>query len=86
MSKTGSVLPIIFLITDGTVEDEKDICHAMKGHLMKEGLTSPRICTFGIGEAFSICLYQIHGSMKNNLYKPCFSTIRFVANYPFRHT
>ncbi|XP_022857885.1 uncharacterized protein LOC111378842 isoform X3 [Olea europaea var. sylvestris] len=49
VSKTGSVLPIIFLITDGTVEDEKDICHAMKGHLMKEGLTSPRICTFGIG-------------------------------------
>ncbi|KAL2539043.1 inter-alpha-trypsin inhibitor heavy chain-related [Abeliophyllum distichum] len=41
--------PIIFLITDGTVEDEKDICHAMKSHLMKEGLTNPRICTFGIG-------------------------------------
>ncbi|KAL2462377.1 inter-alpha-trypsin inhibitor heavy chain-related [Forsythia ovata] len=49
LSKTGAVLPIIFLITDGTVEDEKDICHAMKSHLMREGLTNPRICTFGIG-------------------------------------
>ncbi|CAI9760533.1 unnamed protein product [Fraxinus pennsylvanica] len=49
VSKTGAVLSIIFLVTDGTVEDEKDICHAMKSHLMKEGLTSPRICTFGIG-------------------------------------
>ncbi|CAA0829462.1 inter-alpha-trypsin inhibitor heavy chain-related [Striga hermonthica] len=48
-SKTGGLLPIIFLITDGAVEDEKDICDAMRGHLMKEGLTTPRICTFGIG-------------------------------------
>ncbi|KAL2243178.1 UNVERIFIED_CONTAM: von Willebrand factor A domain-containing protein 5B1 [Sesamum indicum] len=48
-SKTVDVLPIIFLITDGAVEDEKDICDAMRGHLMKGGLTSPRICTFGIG-------------------------------------
>lgn len=49
VSKTGAVLPIIFLVTDGTVEDEKNICHSMKSHLMKEGLTSPRIGTFGIG-------------------------------------
>ncbi|GER53596.1 inter-alpha-trypsin inhibitor heavy chain, partial [Striga asiatica] len=48
-SKTGGLLPIIFLITDGAVEDEKDICDAMRGHLMKGGLTTPRICTFGIG-------------------------------------
>ncbi|KAK4395052.1 putative nucleoside diphosphate kinase [Sesamum angolense] len=48
-SKTVDVLPIIFLITDGAVEDEKDICDAMRGHLMKGGLTSPRICTLGIG-------------------------------------
>lgn len=55
VSKTGAVHPIIFLVTDGTVEDEKVICHSMKSHLMKEGLsclTSPRICTFGIGETF----------------------------------
>ncbi|KAL0341819.1 UNVERIFIED_CONTAM: hypothetical protein Scaly_1844500 [Sesamum calycinum] len=36
-SKTVDALPIIFLITDGAVEDEKDICDAMRGHLMKEG-------------------------------------------------
>ncbi|KAL3824507.1 hypothetical protein ACJIZ3_020536 [Penstemon smallii] len=49
VSKTGDLLPVIFLITDGAVEDEKDICDAMKSRLMKGGLTSPRICTFGIG-------------------------------------
>lgn len=49
-SKAGDSLPIIFLITDGAVEDEKDICDAMKGHLMNGDLATPRICTFGIGK------------------------------------
>lgn len=53
-SKAGDLLPIIFLITDGAVEDEKEICDAMKGHLKKGGMTTPRICTFGIGEVFVI--------------------------------
>ncbi|KAG8380177.1 hypothetical protein BUALT_Bualt07G0166400 [Buddleja alternifolia] len=48
-SKTRDLLSVIFLITDGAVEDEKEICDAMKGDLMKGGLNSPRICTFGIG-------------------------------------
>ncbi|PIN22292.1 hypothetical protein CDL12_05013 [Handroanthus impetiginosus] len=49
-SKAGDLLPIIFLITDGAVEDEKDICDAMKSRLMKGGSTTPRIFTFGVGE------------------------------------
>lgn len=57
-SKSGDSLPITFLITDGAVEDEKDICDAMKGHLMKGGLATPRICTFGIGKVFVICCPQ----------------------------
>ncbi|KAL7140405.1 hypothetical protein ABFS83_09G118600 [Erythranthe nasuta] len=48
-SKTGDLLPVIFLVTDGSVEDEKGICDSMRSQLMKGGLTSPRICTFGIG-------------------------------------
>lgn len=48
-SKAGGSLPIILLITDGAVEDEKDICEAMNARLVKGGLTTPRISTFGIG-------------------------------------
>lgn len=45
----GDSIPFIFLITDGAVEDEKDICNAMKGRLATGGPSCPRICTFGIG-------------------------------------
>ncbi|PWA82753.1 von Willebrand factor, type A [Artemisia annua] len=52
-SKTGYSIPLIFLITDGTVEDERDICNMMKGHIVDGNTNSPRICTFGIGQTFS---------------------------------
>lgn len=53
VGKTGESIPLIFLITDGAVEDEKDICNIVKDRLMDGGFNCPRICTFGIGEAFS---------------------------------
>ncbi|GJR79419.1 putative von Willebrand factor A-like domain superfamily protein [Tanacetum coccineum] len=49
IGKTGDSIPLIFLITDGTVEDERDICNMVKDHAVNEKLNSPRICTFGIG-------------------------------------
>lgn len=49
VGKTSVSIPLIFLITDGTVEDERDICNMMKGHIVDGVLNSPRICTFGIG-------------------------------------
>ena len=50
VGKTGESIPLIFLITDGSVEDEKDICNIVKDQLVDGGLNCPRICTFGIGE------------------------------------
>lgn len=44
----GSI-PIIFLVTDGAVEDERQICDAMKSRLTNGGSICPRIYTFGIG-------------------------------------
>ncbi|XP_031382013.1 inter-alpha-trypsin inhibitor heavy chain H3 [Punica granatum] len=44
----GSV-PIIFLITDGTVEDERHICDVMKSKVLNGRSTHPQIFTFGIG-------------------------------------
>ncbi|GLT41847.1 hypothetical protein SLA2020_158810 [Shorea laevis] len=50
-------IPLIFLITDGTVEDERLFCDKMKGlfwdkmkgNMTSDGSISPRIYTFGIG-------------------------------------
>ncbi|GLU14226.1 hypothetical protein SLE2022_308090 [Rubroshorea leprosula] len=42
-------IPLIFLITDGTVEDERLFCDKMKGYMTSGGSISPRIYTFGIG-------------------------------------
>ncbi|KAI3935553.1 hypothetical protein MKW98_012745 [Papaver atlanticum] len=48
-SETFDSMPLIFLVTDGTVEDEKHICDVMKSHMKNKGSMSPRISTFGIG-------------------------------------
>ncbi|OIT27188.1 PREDICTED: von Willebrand factor A domain-containing protein DDB_G0285981-like [Nicotiana attenuata] len=49
LSKNGDSIPLVFLITDGSVGDEREICEALRGQLMKRGLKAPRISTFGIG-------------------------------------
>ncbi|XP_038983093.1 von Willebrand factor A domain-containing protein DDB_G0292028-like isoform X4 [Phoenix dactylifera] len=42
-------VPHIFLITDGSVEDERDICSTMRTRVANRGSMSPRISTFGVG-------------------------------------
>ncbi|XP_017979273.1 PREDICTED: inter alpha-trypsin inhibitor, heavy chain 4 [Theobroma cacao] len=49
LSDASDSIPLIFLITDGSVVDEREICNVMKGYLSSGGSVSPRICTFGIG-------------------------------------
>eukprot|EP00262_Sarcandra_glabra_P016483 TRINITY_DN5394_c0_g2_i1.p1 TRINITY_DN5394_c0_g2~~TRINITY_DN5394_c0_g2_i1.p1 ORF type:complete len:674 (+),score=88.97 TRINITY_DN5394_c0_g2_i1:271-2022(+) len=49
LSNTRDSVPHIFLITDGSVDDEQNICHTVKTHLKSRGSLSPRISTFGIG-------------------------------------
>ncbi|KAL4318094.1 hypothetical protein GQ457_18G001640 [Hibiscus cannabinus] len=49
LSNTIGSVPMIFLITDGAVEDERNICDQMKKRLANGGSLSPRIHTFGIG-------------------------------------
>nr|GMC78066.1 von Willebrand factor A domain-containing protein DDB_G0285981-like isoform X2 [Ipomoea batatas] len=45
ISKSKHSIPLLFLITDGTVEDEREICEVIRCQLTKGGLNSPRICT-----------------------------------------
>lgn len=49
----GSI-PIIFLVTDGAVEDDRKICDGMRSHLTNEGSIHPRIHSFGVGR-FLFC-------------------------------
>ncbi|KAF2287109.1 hypothetical protein GH714_038220 [Hevea brasiliensis] len=41
-------VPVIFLVTDGAVEDERHICELVQSHLTGKGSICPRIYTFGI--------------------------------------
>ncbi|KAK4343341.1 hypothetical protein RND71_036435 [Anisodus tanguticus] len=49
LSNAGESMPIIFLVTDGAVEDERQICEFMKSHLTQNRTMCPRLYTFGIG-------------------------------------
>jgi hypothetical protein len=42
-------VPYVFLITDGAVADERNICLVMQQRILALGARAPRISTFGIG-------------------------------------
>lgn len=44
--------PIIFLITDGAVESERQICQKMEEHVLDRQTKCPRLYTFGIGNIY----------------------------------
>ncbi|XP_042485970.1 inter-alpha-trypsin inhibitor heavy chain H3 isoform X3 [Macadamia integrifolia] len=49
LSNTCDSIPLIFLIIDGSVEDERHICDAIKSNLRNRESMAPRISTLGIG-------------------------------------
>lgn len=49
LSSVHDTLPQIYLITDGSVDDEHNICQTTKTELANRGSKSPRISTFGLG-------------------------------------
>ncbi|XP_030510765.2 uncharacterized protein LOC115725393 isoform X1 [Cannabis sativa] len=49
LSNPRGSTPIIFLVTDGAVEDERQICDIVNNHVAEMGSKCPRIYTFGIG-------------------------------------
>ncbi|KAK9066149.1 hypothetical protein SSX86_013470 [Deinandra increscens subsp. villosa] len=68
VGKTGESIPLTFLITDGAVQDEKDICNIIKDHLMDGGINCPRICTFGIGSYCNHYFLQMLAHMGRGCY------------------
>ncbi|KAJ8441132.1 hypothetical protein Cgig2_006961 [Carnegiea gigantea] len=58
VSHGSNSISFIFLITDGAVENERDICNLVKVYCTKEtGLAFPRISTFGIGKDLFLALF-----------------------------
>ncbi|KAK3428358.1 hypothetical protein EUGRSUZ_F04397 [Eucalyptus grandis] len=49
LAETTGSIPLIFLVTDGAVENEREICNKVKDHCSSGLPICPRICTFGIG-------------------------------------
>ncbi|KAK7304010.1 hypothetical protein RJT34_14991 [Clitoria ternatea] len=49
LSNAQSSAPIIFLATDGSVEDERQICDTIRNHVIIGESISPRVYTLGIG-------------------------------------
>lgn len=50
LRKSSDSVPLIFLVTDGSVEDEREICEFVKSYVTSgQSVRTPRICTFGIG-------------------------------------
>lgn len=51
LRKSSDSVPLIFLVTDGAVEDERGICNFVKSYVTSgQSVRTPRICTFGIGK------------------------------------
>lgn len=53
LTKSPDSLPHIFFITDGSFEEERNICSIMKNHVANHQPMQPRISTFGIGNYFT---------------------------------
>jgi hypothetical protein len=79
-ARPGSV-PFVFVITDGAVADEREICRFVKQSFkqaakngLPEGVTLPRVCTFGIGRYanhfFLKMLANIGRGMNGAAYSP----------------
>ncbi|KAJ0987493.1 hypothetical protein J5N97_005849 [Dioscorea zingiberensis] len=68
LSKSQDSLPHIFLITDGSVEDERNICITTKSHVGNHQPMSPRISTFGIGSFCNHYFLQMLASLGRGQY------------------
>uniref|UniRef100_A0A0E0D1Z0 VWFA domain-containing protein n=1 Tax=Oryza meridionalis TaxID=40149 RepID=A0A0E0D1Z0_9ORYZ len=74
LSNTHNALPQIFLVTDGSVEDERNICHTVREQLATRGSKSPRISTFGLGSYCNHYFLRMLASIGKGHYDAAFDT------------
>ncbi|XP_066390656.1 uncharacterized protein [Miscanthus floridulus] len=74
LSSSHDVLPQIYFVTDGSVDDERNICHTLKTQLIKSGSKSPRISTFGLGSYCNHYFLRMLASIGKGHYGAAFDT------------
>ncbi|XP_062211501.1 uncharacterized protein LOC133912666 [Phragmites australis] len=74
LSNSHDALPQIYLVTDGSVDNERNICHTVKTQLMSRGSKSPRISTFGLGSYCNHYFLRMLASIGKGHYDAAFDT------------
>uniref|UniRef100_J3LPN1 VWFA domain-containing protein n=1 Tax=Oryza brachyantha TaxID=4533 RepID=J3LPN1_ORYBR len=74
LSSSNDALPQIFLVTDGSVEDERNICLTVKEQLATRGSKSPRVSTFGLGSYCNHYFLRMLASIGRGHYDAAFDT------------
>jgi len=74
LSTSHDALPQIYFVTDGSVDDERNICHTLKTQLIKSGSKSPRISTFGLGSYCNHYFLRMLASIGKGHYAAAFDT------------
>lgn len=74
LSDTRDSLPMIVLITDGAVEDERRICNVVKSRLSNMKTITPRIHTFGIGLFCNHYFLRMLAMIGQGLYDAAYET------------
>lgn len=64
LSGSQQSVPMIFFLTDGAVENERQICEVMIKQLKNQGSgICPRVYTFGIGNDFATDLVLLQATL-----------------------
>ncbi|XLR68593.1 hypothetical protein S83_019265 [Arachis hypogaea] len=69
LSSAQSSVPIVFLVIDGTAEDERQICSVVKNHMADGESICPRIYTFGIGSFCNHYFLRMLAVISRGLYE-----------------
>uniref|UniRef100_A0A0A9D796 VWFA domain-containing protein n=1 Tax=Arundo donax TaxID=35708 RepID=A0A0A9D796_ARUDO len=74
LSNSHDALPQIYLVTDGSVDGERNICHTVRTQLMSRGSKSPRVSTFGLGSFCNHYFLRMLASIGKGRYDAAFDT------------
>lgn len=74
LSTVPDAVPYVFLITDGAVDNEREICKSMQALIAAAGPRAPRISTFGIGTFCNYFFLKMLASIGRGLNDAVFNT------------
>ena len=78
LSAASDAVPYVFLITDGAVDNEREICKSMEALIRTAGPRAPRISTFGIGRFCNYFFLKMLASIGRGLNDSVFNTGRLL--------